>query len=147
VSQQPLQWMGATAQMSTHGAGQATCAMCGTELPVSLMVPDGGEACTDVRWYCRDAAACTQRWTAAQALRAAVDGEAAPGMLDDEQTGHSGRGGEQTGDDGLGGEQPGHSGRGGEQTGDDGLGGKQTGHDGADGKQAGRPVAGAPGAG
>ncbi len=41
----------------------ATCSLCGLERPVGLMVPDGGEACADVRWYCKDAKACTQRWT------------------------------------------------------------------------------------
>ena len=41
----------------------ATCALCGLELPLGLMVPDGGHACADVRWYCKDAKACTQRWT------------------------------------------------------------------------------------
>ena len=117
MSQQPLQWMGAATQTSKHGAGQATCAMCGTELPESLMVPDGGEACTDVRWYCRDTVACTKRWTAAQAHRAAGDGEAAPGTLDDEQTGYDGPDGEQSD-----GEQP-------------------------DGEQYEQPVTGAPGAG
>jgi hypothetical protein len=95
VSQQPLQWMGAATQTGKHGTEQATCAMCGTELPVSLMVPDGGEACTDVRWYCRDTVACTKRWTTAQARRADGDGEAAPGTLDDEQTGHDGPDGDQ----------------------------------------------------
>lgn len=73
VSQQPLQWMRAAAQTGKHGAGEATCAMCGTELPVSLMVPDGGEACTDVRWYCRDTVACTERWTEIHARRVAAD--------------------------------------------------------------------------
>jgi len=28
------------------------------------MVPDGGQACADIRWYCQDAKSCTQRWTA-----------------------------------------------------------------------------------
>jgi hypothetical protein len=28
------------------------------------MVPDGGQACADVRWYCKDAKSCTERWTA-----------------------------------------------------------------------------------
>lgn len=41
----------------------ATCSLCGLERPVGLMVPDGGDACTDVRWYCKDAKSCTQRWT------------------------------------------------------------------------------------
>ncbi len=31
--------------------------------PIGLMVPDGGEACADLRWYCKDAKSCTQRWT------------------------------------------------------------------------------------
>jgi hypothetical protein len=95
VSQQPLQWMGAAAQTGRHGAGQATCTMCGTELPVSLMMPDGGEACTDVRWYCRDTVACTQRWTAAQARPAAGELAAAPGTMDAEQTGDDAPDGDQ----------------------------------------------------
>ncbi len=41
----------------------ATCALCGLELPLGLMVPDGGPACDDLRWYCQDARSCTQRWT------------------------------------------------------------------------------------
>jgi hypothetical protein len=28
------------------------------------MVPDGGQACADIRWYCKDAKSCTERWTA-----------------------------------------------------------------------------------
>jgi hypothetical protein len=43
------------------------CALCGITLPGQLMVPDGGAACADVRWYCQDAAACTRRWTSPQA--------------------------------------------------------------------------------
>ena len=39
------------------------CALCGLELPLGLMVPDGGHACADLRWYCKDAKACTDRWT------------------------------------------------------------------------------------
>jgi hypothetical protein len=41
------------------------CWMCGIRLPAALMVPDGGSACADVRWYCRDLRACTARWTVA----------------------------------------------------------------------------------
>jgi hypothetical protein len=41
----------------------ARCALCGIELPLGLMVPDGGHACADLRWYCKDAQACTGRWT------------------------------------------------------------------------------------
>jgi hypothetical protein len=28
------------------------------------MMPDGGRACADIRWYCKDAKSCTERWTA-----------------------------------------------------------------------------------
>lgn len=40
-----------------------TCWMCGSRLPAEQMVPDGGNACADVRWYCQDTQSCTQRWT------------------------------------------------------------------------------------
>jgi hypothetical protein len=43
----------------------AQCSMCGIALPLALMVPDGGQACADIRWYCKDAMSCTQRWTTA----------------------------------------------------------------------------------
>jgi hypothetical protein len=59
--------------------------MCGITLPLALMVPDGGQACADVRWYCKDAMSCTHRWTTAHMsgpaqTPAAPDdaGEAAP---------------------------------------------------------------------
>lgn len=42
----------------------AQCSLCGMALPTSLLVPDGGQACADIRWYCRDAKSCTERWTA-----------------------------------------------------------------------------------
>jgi hypothetical protein len=42
----------------------AQCSLCGTSLPIGLMVPDGGQACADIRWYCKDAKSCTDRWTA-----------------------------------------------------------------------------------
>ena len=41
----------------------AQCSMCGIALPLALMIPDGGQACVDIRWYCKDAMSCTQRWT------------------------------------------------------------------------------------
>jgi hypothetical protein len=56
-----------------------TCSLCGLELPLGLMVPDGGHACADVRWYCKDAKSCTQRWTVRRqgsAPRAATVGDA-----------------------------------------------------------------------
>jgi hypothetical protein len=43
----------------------AQCSMCGTALPLGLLVPDGGQACADIRWYCKDAMSCTKRWTTA----------------------------------------------------------------------------------
>jgi hypothetical protein len=42
----------------------ARCSLCGIELPKGLMMPDGGGACADVRWYCKDTKSCTERWTA-----------------------------------------------------------------------------------
>src|SRR5580693_8623613 len=43
----------------------AECTMCGVTRPLGLLVPDGGEACADVRWYCKDVRSCTERWTTA----------------------------------------------------------------------------------
>lgn len=44
-------------------AAVVSCWMCGIQLHQSQMVPDGGSACDDVRWYCKDAGACGERWT------------------------------------------------------------------------------------
>lgn len=38
--------------------------MCGIELSIISLVPDGGPGSPDVRWYCRDIISCTERWTA-----------------------------------------------------------------------------------
>jgi hypothetical protein len=43
----------------------AECTMCGVTRPLGLLVPDGSEACADVRWYCKDVRSCTERWTTA----------------------------------------------------------------------------------
>ncbi len=48
-------------------AGVQSCWMCGTRLPTSSMVADGGSACADVRWYCQDTRGCTERWTSRRA--------------------------------------------------------------------------------
>jgi len=56
----------------------AQCSMCGIALPLGLLVPDGGQACADVRWYCKDALSCTERWTTARPPGRA-DMPAAPG--------------------------------------------------------------------
>jgi hypothetical protein len=44
----------------------AQCSMCGTALPLGLLVADGGQACANIRWYCKDAKSCTERWTTAR---------------------------------------------------------------------------------
>jgi hypothetical protein len=44
----------------------AECTMCGVTQPLGLLVPDGSEACADIRWYCKDVKSCTERWTAAR---------------------------------------------------------------------------------
>jgi len=44
----------------------AQCSLCGIALPLGLLVPDGGQACADIRWYCKDARSCTERWTTAR---------------------------------------------------------------------------------
>ena len=44
----------------------AQCSMCGIALPLGLLVPDGGPGCADIRWYCKDAKSCTERWTTAR---------------------------------------------------------------------------------
>jgi hypothetical protein len=46
-----------------HPLMTAQCSLCGILHPVGLMVPDGGHACADIRWYCKDARSCTDRWT------------------------------------------------------------------------------------
>lgn len=42
-----------------------SCWLCGIHKHSRQMVPDGGSACADIRWYCQDARACTDRWTLA----------------------------------------------------------------------------------
>ena len=49
----------------------AHCSLCGIALPIGLLVPDGGHACADIRWYCKDAKSCTERWTTARPPRRA----------------------------------------------------------------------------
>jgi hypothetical protein len=47
----------------------AQCTLCGIAHPLGLLVPDGGQACADIRWYCKDAKSCTERWTTARPPR------------------------------------------------------------------------------
>jgi len=44
----------------------AQCSLCGIARPLGLLVPDGGQACADIRWYCKDSISCTERWVAAR---------------------------------------------------------------------------------
>jgi hypothetical protein len=54
-----------------------SCWMCGIRMPASQMVADGGSACHDVRWYCRDTWGCTRRWTSRPARLTAIRPEVA----------------------------------------------------------------------
>src|SRR5215471_6403357 len=61
--------------LAPFGAASAqvrSCWMCGIRLPARQMVADGGSACHDVRWYCRDTSGCTRRWTSRSARRPAI---------------------------------------------------------------------------
>lgn len=49
-----------------------SCWMCGIRLPAGQFVADGGNACPDVRWYCRDVWGCTRRWTSHPARLTAI---------------------------------------------------------------------------
>jgi hypothetical protein len=53
-------------------ANAKSCWMCGIRLPADQMVADGGSDCPDLRWYCRDTWACTERWTSRPARPAAI---------------------------------------------------------------------------
>jgi len=69
----------------------APCSLCGVALPLGLLVPDGGQACADIRWYCKDARSCTERWTTARPQAPAhtqpVPGTASAGTGDTEPEG------------------------------------------------------------
>ena len=54
-----------------------SCWLCGIRLPTDRLVADGGNGCSDVRWYCRDMRGCTERWTA-HAGAGAVRGNGPP---------------------------------------------------------------------
>jgi hypothetical protein len=55
-----------------------SCWMCGTHQHSSQMLADGGAACDDIRWYCKDPQACTERWIAAR-RQARTAGAVPPG--------------------------------------------------------------------
>jgi hypothetical protein len=66
----------------------AQCSLCGIALPLGLLVPDGGRACADIRWYCKDAKSCTERWTSAllpgRAQMSAIPGNVPAGAWEPE---------------------------------------------------------------
>lgn len=72
MNERPSGWSPA----ATRGEGSpgelanATCALCGIELSIISLVPDGGPGSAEVRWYCRDIVSCTERWTANRAWQA-----------------------------------------------------------------------------
>ena len=43
-----------------------SCWMCGIRQYSSQMLADGGAACDDIRWYCKDPEGCTERWISAR---------------------------------------------------------------------------------
>jgi hypothetical protein len=80
------------------GAGRAavrSCWLCGIRMAADHMVADGGPECADVRWYCADARACTERWTTprpAGPADARAGGAAAPPATTKRSPGGSGTG-------------------------------------------------------
>ena len=56
----------------TRRTAVVSCWLCGIRLHQNQMVPDGGGACLDIRWYCKDIRACTDRWSSAQRQRLAA---------------------------------------------------------------------------
>jgi hypothetical protein len=52
-----------TGGLTASPSAVVSCWMCGIRLNQDQMVPDGSTACNDVRWYCQDSEACTERWT------------------------------------------------------------------------------------
>ena len=59
------------------------CSLCGIARPLGLLVPDGGQACADIRWYCKDAKSCTERWTTARpSRRTHVPADPGPAVAD-----------------------------------------------------------------
>ena len=62
----------------TRRTAVVSCWLCGIRLHQNQMAPDGGNACPDLRWYCTDIQACTNRWPSAQRQKRAAE-TAAPG--------------------------------------------------------------------
>jgi hypothetical protein len=47
-------------------AAVVSCWLCGIRLHQNQMVPDGSSTSPDLRWYCGDTQACTERWVSAR---------------------------------------------------------------------------------
>jgi hypothetical protein len=60
-----------SALLGGEAAPVRSCWMCGIRLSADQLVADGGSACADLRWYCRDTSTCTERWTSRSARLAA----------------------------------------------------------------------------
>jgi hypothetical protein len=69
--------------LGRESAQVRSCWMCGIRLPVGQMVADGGSACPDMRWYCRDIWGCTRRWTSHSARLSAIR----PEVVETEESG------------------------------------------------------------
>jgi hypothetical protein len=52
--------------IAARRAAVVSCWLCGIGLHKSQMIPDGEGACADVRWFCKDVRACTERWTSSR---------------------------------------------------------------------------------
>jgi hypothetical protein len=48
--------------IAARRSATVACWLCGASLHKNQLMPDGGSACADVRWYCKDVQACTRRW-------------------------------------------------------------------------------------
>jgi hypothetical protein len=66
VAQQPAAQGGNGTQPDAYASRRETCWLCGQVNVTYQLVPDGGDGCDDVRWYCLDTHACTERWVVAR---------------------------------------------------------------------------------
>lgn len=58
---------GSLGQLSLHAPRESrreSCWLCGQTMMTYQLLPDGGDGCADVRWYCLDTRGCTERWVA-----------------------------------------------------------------------------------
>lgn len=69
---------------SVRRADVVSCWMCGACMHPSQMLPDGGIFCDDVRWFCVDARACTERWTTSRRTLAQTSARKSDGTVDAE---------------------------------------------------------------